>query len=224
VNKSNYPVLYSFRRCPYAIRARIALLICDQKVELREVLLSRKPAPMIEASAKATVPVLCLTDGSVLEQSLEIMQWAVVQCNDTAQLFSNDCQPPHQLELIARNDADFKYWLDRYKYHVRYPEHPLEYYREQGAKFLASLETRLAKSRYLFGARPQLADVAIMPFVRQFSTVDRAWFAGSVSPLLDNWLSGWLENPLFIQSMEKFPRWQAGQAPVYLQGNADQCQ
>ena len=220
MSQDNTPVLYSFRRCPYAIRARIGLLMCGQKVELREVLLRSKPAAMIQASAKATVPVMCLPDGTVLDQSLDIMQWALAQCGDRAQLLSADCQPQQQFELIARNDAEFKHWLDRYKYHVRYPEHSLEHYREQATVFLSTLEVQLVDSAYLFGSHPQLADIAIVPFVRQFCAVDREWFALHASSRLNDWLADWLENPVFKDAMVKYPPWQAAQTPVYIQDAA----
>jgi len=170
---------------------------------------------MIEASAKATVPVMCLTNGEVLDQSLDIMQWALRQSNDPTELFSDHCSPQQQLDLIARNDAEFKYWLDRYKYHVRFPEDSLQNYRERGAEFLATLETRLDTSCYLFGDRPQLADIAIMPFVRQFCAVDRPWFAANGGTALNNWLQDWLGQPLFTGAMVKLPPWEAGQKPIY---------
>ncbi len=190
--------------------------MCDQKVELREVLLRHKPVWMTEASAKATVPVMCLEDGTVLDQSLEIMQWALAQSNDPAGLLSADCQPRQQLALIAQNDTEFKHWLDRYKYHVRYPQNGAEFYREHAMQFVSILEARLADSGYLFGPRAQLADIAIMPFVRQFCSVDRAWFTANVTPALAGWLSDWLEAPLFAEAMAKHPPWRAVTKPVYL--------
>lgn len=170
---------------------------------------------MIEASAKATVPVMCLANGTVLDQSLEILQWALAQ-NTQVQLLSAACQPQQQLDLIAKNDSEFKHWLDRYKYHVRYPEHSPEHYREQGALFLSILENRLVNSPCLFGPYPQLADIAIMPFVRQFCAVDREWFVANTEPSLSSWLNDWLENPFFRNAMVKFPPWQAQQTPVYI--------
>lgn len=191
--------------------------MCKQVVELREVLLSNKPEAMIEASPKATVPVMCLPDGTVLEQSLEIMRWAMKQSEDPARLLSPDCHPQQQLALITRNDSEFKHWLDRYKYHVRFPEYPLEHYRAQAVTFIACLEERLQDSPCLFGLRSQLADVAIMPFVRQFSLVDHDWFVANTSVELNRWLNSWLESALFKAAMTKYPPWQSPQAPVYFQ-------
>ena len=208
-------MLYSFRRCPYAIRARLALQLCELKVELREVLLRDKPQAMIEASAKATVPVLCLVNGEVLEQSLDIMQWALTQSSDPAQLLSESSCPQQQFDLIARNDTEFKYWLDRYKYHVRYPDYSVDHYRSQAARFLQALDTRLSTSRFLFGDRPQLADIAIMPFVRQFNAVDQPWFAANGGLAVNEWLQAWLDLPLFKHTMVKLPPWTKGQDPIF---------
>jgi len=169
---------------------------------------------MIEASAKATVPVLCTADGTVLEQSLDIMRWALREAADPARLF--EVQPKQQLELISRNDEDFKHWLDRYKYHVRFPEHSAEHYRQQGLQFLSLLETHLDHSPYLFGGRVQMADIAILPFVRQFCGVDRRWFESNVSEALRQWLNSWQDSDIFNRAMVKYPIWQPGQAPVLL--------
>ena len=138
---------------------------------------------MIALSEKATVPVLFLTDKRVLDESLEIMRWTLAQSGDPARLFTDASQQQAQLDLIAINDSEFKYWLDRYKYHVRYPELPLEHYRQKAAQFLQQLEVRLSSTEYLFGSRPQLADIAIMPFVRQFSGVEREWFQSGSYPV-----------------------------------------
>lgn len=215
MNRIRYPVLYSFRRCPYAIRARLALQLCELRVELREVLLRNKPLAMIEASSKATVPVLCLQNGEVLDQSLEIMLWAFEQSSDPAKLFSERLCQQQQLDLIAQNDTEFKYWLDRYKYHVRYPDNSLEHYRDMGVLFLELLEKRLSVSFYLFGDRPQLADIAIMPFVRQFRAVDLSWFAANGGVRVNSWLRYWLEHPMFKHTMVKFPPWEKEQDPIY---------
>ena len=149
LNTTDFPVLYSFRRCPYAIRARITLLLCAQCVELREVLLNNKPPQMVALSKKATVPILCLTDKRVLDESLEIMRWAIAESGDPAGLFADTSQQQKQLDLIARNDSEFKYWLDRYKYHVRFPEYPQEYYRRKACQFLHGLEARVASTQHL---------------------------------------------------------------------------
>lgn len=190
------------------------LLMCAQNVEMREVQLANKPPQMIHASAKATVPVLCLPDGNILDESLDIVQWVITRSADPEKLFCIDSEQQSQLELINYNDTEFKHWLDRYKYHVRYPEHPLEYYRGNAERFLAMLEARLDSTAYLFGTRPRLADVAIMPFIRQFASVDRQWFENSLYVAVKAWLAGWLNSPVFKSVMVKHPPWSADQTAV----------
>lgn len=175
-------VLYSFRRCPYAMRARMALRYSGVPLSIVEVSLKAKPAEMLAASPKATVPVLVCADGSVIEQSLDIMHWALAR-HDPDNWLQPGCAA-----LIEENDTRFKVLLDRYKYAIRYPEHPMEYYRAQGAEFLQRLEDVLARSAYLAGPALSLADVALAPFVRQFAHVDRDWFEQAPYPRLNAWL------------------------------------
>ena len=199
------PILYSFRRCPYAIRARMALRYAGIEVELREVSLRNKPEQMLAASAKGTVPVLVLPDGQVIDESLAIMHWAL------------DHSDPEQWRvpalaatsdgLIAQNDGPFKHWLDRYKYADRYPEHTAEHYRGECERLLQPLEKRLQSSRFLQGEQPVLADVALFPFIRQFCFVDPAWFEASAYGGLKAWLSYFLAAPLFNEVMQKKPLW-----------------
>lgn len=196
------------------------MLLCTQQVELREVRLNNKPRQMILASAKATVPVLCLPDGRVIDESLEIMQWAIDAGKKTQQLCGMGNSKQCQLDLINDNDHMFKPWLDRYKYHVRYPEHPLEHYRYNAEQFLAVLEARLNSTTYLFGPHPQLADLAIMPFVRQFAGVDRQWFDDSQYASVRGWLAGWLDSGVFKSAMVNYPVWSAEQQAIIF-GNPD---
>ncbi|PPD12786.1 glutathione S-transferase [Methylophilus sp.] len=196
------PILYSYRRCPYAMRARMAIWAANIQVEVREISLREKPAHLLQISPKGTVPVLQLPDSTVLEQSLDIMQWALAQ-NDPQGWLNAD--PEAMSQLIALNDGDFKKALDRYKYPDRYPEHTQAFYREQGEQFLRRLEEALGQHDYLLGEKPSMADVAIFPFIRQFSAVDAAWFATSTYPQLRVWLAGWLEGPLFAEIMQKMP-------------------
>lgn len=192
----------------------MVLLLCNQQAEVREILLSDKPASMIEASAKATVPVLCMTDGTVLDQSLDIIRWALNQGNDPAGLFNKERE--QQLSLIERNDDEFKYWLDRYKYHVRFPQESAGHYRWQGMQFIASINARLADSPYLFGESPQIADIAVMPFVRQFRGVDQEWFEHNAGNAINQWLRHWLESDSFTRAMTKYPVWKTGLPVVML--------
>ncbi|MHA6289529.1 glutathione S-transferase [Maricaulis sp. CAU 1757] len=197
------PVLYSFRRCPYAMRARLALAVSDTLVEHREVLLRDKPQAMLEVSPKGTVPVLVLPDGAVLEESLDIMRWALTRNDPDRWLAPGDSMWP----LIARCDGDFKHHLDRYKYATRYNDvDPLEH-RAAGRHFLEGLDAQLASGGQLFGARMSLADAAIFPFVRQFAATDRDWFDGLALPNLQTWLAGHLASPLFKRVMHKHEVW-----------------
>ena len=191
------PVLYSFRRCPYAMRARLALRYSGIPLSIVEVSLKAKPAEMLAASPKGTVPVLVCADGSVIEQSLDIMHWALAR-HDPDNWLQPGCAA-----LIEENDTRFKMLLDRYKYAIRYPEYPMEYYRGQGAVFLQRLEDLLAQTPYLCGAALSLADVALAPFVRQFAHVNREWFAGTPYRRLQAWLQRFLDSPLFIAVMAK---------------------
>jgi glutathione S-transferase len=192
-------VLYSFRRCPYAMRARMALRYSGVAVQIIEVSLKAKPAEMLALSPKGTVPVLSV-DGRVIDESLAIMGWALAQ-NDPEGWLLEDDGATHA--LIEENDQGFKYQLDRYKYAERYPEQPMEHYRAEGEVFLSKLEGLLAQREYLLAGHLSLADVALAPFVRQFAHVDREWFGRAPYPRLQAWLQRFLESPLFIAIMAK---------------------
>lgn len=191
--------LYSFRRCPYAMRARMALRYCGVPVEIVEVSLKAKPAEMLAISPKGTVPVLD-ADGRVIDESLEIMRWALAQNDPQDWLLSGDARVA---ELIEANDQVFKVHLNRYKYAERYPEQPMEVYRAEGEMFLRRLEELLEGRDYLLTDHPSLADVALMPFVRQFAHVDREWFAQTPYVRLQAWLQRFLESELFTSIMKK---------------------
>jgi glutathione S-transferase len=196
------PVLYTYRRCPYAMRARMALCYAGIVVEMREITLKHKPAHMLEVSPKGTVPVLVLPDGKVIDQSLDIMHWAL-QVSDVDGWLHADAE--QTMQLIFDNDGAFKQSLDRYKYASRFPEHPLAFYRTQGEAFLLRLEALLSQNRYLLAPKPSLADIAIFPFIRQFAAVDAAWFEASAYPQLQAWLRGWQSSDLFANVMVKHP-------------------
>ena len=203
---SSYPCLYSFRRCPYAMRARLGILFAELQVELREITLKNKPPQMLAISPKGTVPVLQLLDGTVIEESREIMIWALEQ-NDQQGLLNAEVL--HQANaLIDKNDNEFKYWLDRYKYADRHIEMTQTEYRQKGEAFLQLLEELLTKNPYLLGKSLTLADIGIVPFVRQFAHVDRDIFHSLPYPNLQRWLQDWLSHPLFLQAMTKFQPWQ----------------
>lgn len=191
--------LYSFRRCPYAMRARMALRYSGVPVEIVEVSLKAKPAEMLAISPKGTVPVLD-AGGQVIDESLEIMRWALAQNDPDDWLLGGDSRIA---ELIEANDQVFKVHLNRYKYAERYPEQPMEVYRAEGALFLQKLDELLEGRDYLLAGHPSLADIALLPFVRQFAHVDRDWFATTPYERLQAWLQRFLESDLFTAIMKK---------------------
>jgi glutathione S-transferase len=197
------PILYSFRRCPYAMRARLALLISETAFELREVKLSAKPPEMVTASPKGTVPVLVLADGQVIDESLDIMRWALRR-RDPERWLDGD-----ERGLIATNDGAFKHHLDRYKYPHRYGSDPLEH-RAAAFAILAVLEDRLCERPWLCGANRSLVDAALMPFVRQFAVTDQGWFDDQDLPSVRRWLGEQIQSRLFERAMIRIEPWTAG--------------
>ncbi len=206
---SDFPVLYSFRRCPYAMRARMALLVSVIAVDLREVALCSKPAAMIAASPKATVPVLVLPTGEVIDESIDIMRWALAQNDPENWLVGDDAA------LIAANDGAFKHHLDRYKYPDRHGADPIDH-RDAGLAILRDLDGRLQAHTNLCGEPRTLADIAILPFVRQFAAVDAAWFAAQPVPQVQAWLARHTTSALFGQAMFRTKPWVPGDPPIIL--------
>ena len=206
---SGAPILYSFRRCPYAIRARLAIKVSGVRVALREVVLRDKPAALLLASAKATVPVLQLPDGSVLEQSLEIMRWALGQHDPQGWLRLQE--QDEALEWIALNDGPFKQALDRYKYAPRHPERAQSAWRDEAvALMLAPLNARLADRPFLMRDTATLADMAIAPFIRQFAAVEPGWFDSAPFQPLQAWTKRIVSSELFSSVMPRFTAWRPG--------------
>jgi glutathione S-transferase len=205
------PILYSFRRCPYAMRARSALAISGMAYALREVRLSAKPQAMLMASPKGTVPVLILSDGTVIDESLDIMRWTLANQDPEGWLERDDP------ELIAINDGPFKHDLDRYKYPERHGSDSLAH-RKSGLDFLRKLDERLAGAIQLCGPARGLADAAILPFVRQFASVEPAWFADQPLPHLKAWLAGYLGSRLFQIVMRRNAPWSPGDTPIFAEG------
>ena len=205
------PILDSFRRCPYAMRARLSIASSGVRVELREILLRDKAPEFLAASPKGTVPVV--VDGAnVIEESFDIMQWALGQ-NDPENWVS--AMPPQGFDLIAEFDGPFKTFLDRTKYAVRYPEHDTAQSRAGAAGYLRQIDAMLRGQNWLYGAHPTLADFAILPFVRQFANIDRAWFNAQDWPHVVAWLDRFLASDRFQSIMPKYAKWVAGDAPVY---------
>lgn len=205
------PVLYSFRRCPYAIRARLALLQAGVVVELREVDLQRKPAELLALSAAATVPVLDLGGGKELTQSLDIVRWALGQHDPDGWLVRGD--PARDTHLVALTDGPFKQWLDRTKYPERFPEQRADAYRTLAGRCLMEpLEAALTSAACLGGNTPNWADASMFPFVRQFAAIDAARWAAAPWPATQSWLTNWQNSPLFAACMVKVAVWQPGSA------------
>lgn len=196
------PILYSFRRCPYAIRARLAIRISGLPVVLREVKLANKPEALLACSPKGTVPVLQLPVGGVIDESLDIMRWALGQRDPGGWLHGQG------ESLIETNDGEFKHHLDHYKYADRFPEQSMTFYRQQAEGFIGMLEQQLFVTPFLSGESCGLADMAIFPFIRQFAFVDKAWFDQSEYTQLQAWLQGLLNGSLFLSVMDKYAPWQ----------------
>jgi glutathione S-transferase len=195
--------LYSFRRCPYAMRARMALRYSAVEVSIVEVSLKAKPAEMLALSSKGTVPVLEV-DGRVIDESLDIIAWALARHDPQDwRLLENPQGQALTAALIEENDQVFKQHLNRYKYPERHPEQPMEHYRAEGEVFLGRLERLLESRPFLAADHQSLADVALMPFVRQFAHVDREWFAQAPYPHLQQWLQRFLDSELFVAIMAK---------------------
>jgi glutathione S-transferase len=199
------PILYSFRRCPYAIRARLALMQSGVQVELREILLRDKPAPFLAASPSGTVPCL-VTDAGVIDESLDIMVWALRQSDPQGWLD----MPASGHDWIARNDGAFKHSLDRVKYASRYPEEDAQAHLATATAYLAALDTAL--DDWLFD-RPSLAGYAMLPFIRQFAFINKPWFDAQPWPRVQAWLERFLASGSFAAVMAKYPPWAEGDAP-----------
>ena len=189
------------------MRARMALAASGAEVMLREVLLKDKPAELLAASPKATVPVLVLSDGWVIEESLDVMQWAL-EYRDPLNWLEGEALDS---DWISACDGDFKHWLDRYKYAERYPEHAAEDYRQNAEAFIQKLEDQLSSTDWVGGDAANAVDVALFPFMRQFAGVDPSWWQQAPYPHVQQWLENWLNSALFSAIMAKYPRWESGQ-------------
>lgn len=212
------PIFYSFRRCPYAMRARLAIASSGIRVELREILLRDKPQAFLDTSPSGTVPCLSVqrlsvqpglvTDARVIDESLDIMLWALNHADPQGWLN----MPPDGHALIARVDGEFKTALDRTKYATRYPDEDPQEHRAIAAGFLGELDQQI--DGYIYG-KPTLADFATLPFIRQFAFIDKPWFDAQPWPKLQAWLTAFLDSAAFAQIMSKYPPWQSGDAPLY---------
>lgn len=209
-------IFYSFRRCPYAMRARLAICYSQVEVELREVILKDKPTSLLAYSPKGTVPVLVTHDKTVIDESRDIMHWALLQNDRHDWLRVEQPQLQKQISLlIDENDNEFKVILDKYKYADRHPEYSKTEYREQGNRFLNQLELLLNLHSNLIDDNVSLADIAIVPFIRQFASVDKHWFEQCPYPRLRAWLTRHTSSALFTDVMYKYPQWEAGDKATF---------
>ena len=188
------------------MRARMAIAYADINVGLREVVLKDKPPAMLKVSPKGTVPILIDVDGRIIEESRDVMRWALDQNDPDAWLDGLGLDDP----LISACDDDFKHWLDRYKYAVRFPEQDEIWYRGQAEAFLATLEPRLGDAQFLNGSTLSVTDIAVFPFIRQFANVDLKWWESHPYPNVARWLDGLVSSELFIRVMKKYPQWRDG--------------
>ncbi|MGL5064149.1 MAG: glutathione S-transferase [Microcoleus sp.] len=211
---ARYPILYSFRRCPYAMRARLALAVSNRTCELREIVLRDKPLEMLEVSPKGTVPVLVDVGGEVLEESIDIMLWALTQHDPEKWLRPDRGSLAEMVELIAQFDSKFKYHLDRYKYPDRYSGVDAQLHRHEASVHLEQLNTQLNETKYLYGNNTALADMAIAPFVRQFARTDLTWFNEQPWPQLQAWLTQFTDSAIYHSVMHKYPKWESGNPGV----------
>lgn len=199
------PVLYSLRNCPYAMRARMAIFKAKLVVELRDLVLSNKPAEMITASPKGTVPTLVLPTSTVIDESLDVMLWAFNE-SDPDNLLSEDTKEA-SLALVSLFDQEFKPSLEAYKCAKRYHEDNLLECRETCENYIVNLEKRLSQHDYLIDNNERMADIAILPFIRQFAKVERQWYLQSPYPNVRRWLNGYLQSVMFNKVMTKYPLW-----------------
>lgn len=221
-----YPILYSLRNCPYAMRARIAIFKSTQPVLLRDLVLSNKPAEMLIASPKATVPVVVLPDTStsktkVIEESIDVMLWALKSCDPDDLLHQSTIGSEHSLGITTKTesllanmlaivdefDTEFKTCLEQYKCAKRYKENNIVECREACEKYIKQLEQRLTEHAFLMSDKESLLDIALLPFIRQFARVERSWYIQSPYPNVKRWLNSYLQSPMFTKVMAKYPLW-----------------
>ncbi len=210
------PILYSFRRCPYCMRAHMGLKYAALTIELREVSLKELPEQLLDVSASETVPVLVLSKDNVMDESWDILKWALEQ-NDPDNWLGQDNEYLLGAEmLVETNDFSFKDDLDQYKYADRFPEHSEESYRKACEEFIEELEDMLLENRYLLASQLSIADIAVFPFIRQFSLVDKTWFEQSPYPKVQQWLAKLIDTELFQQVFLKHENWKNTDPVIYL--------
>ncbi len=211
--KITLPILYSLQNCPYAMRARLALLLAEQTVQIRATTMKDKPSEMLLASPKGTVPVLVIEeDGEnktqIIDESLDVMLWALHRNDPENLLYSHNAKAlPEMLKVIEQNDTEFKGNLENYKRAKRFHGDDLEACRLECEAFVQTLEQRLSQHEFMMGATPSLLDYALLPFIRQFSRVNKPVFAQERYTKLRRWLRYHLQSRLFSRAMFKYPLW-----------------
>jgi glutathione S-transferase len=208
------PILYSLRHCPFAMRARLAIFKSKKAVELRDVKLTDKPVAMLNASPKGTVPILVVAPAQVIDESLDVMLWSLGKSDPDNLL----CNLPDLLAFINVYDSEFKPCIERYKAAKRYHEFNLNECREACEVHIQDLEKRLSEHTYIFGERESLADIAILPFIRQFAKVERQWYVQSSYVNVKRWLNAYLQSRMFNQVMAQYSIWEEGSEVVVFCG------
>lgn len=214
------PILYSLRHCPFAMRARLAIFKSQQAVELRDVKLTNKPAAMLAASPKGTVPILVVSASHIIDESLDVMLWSLGQSDPDNLLLSSIVELSDLLAFIDIYDSEFKPCIERYKCAKRYHEANLEACRNDCEVYIQNLEQRLSKHDFILGEHESLADIAILPFIRQFAKVERQWYVKSSYRNVKRWLNNYLQSALFNKVMAPHPIWVEGSEPVIFSGKS----
>ncbi|HBV75570.1 MULTISPECIES: glutathione S-transferase [Vibrio] len=222
MHKNNpLPILYSLRNCPFAMRARLAIYQSQVPVLLRDIVLRDKPAEMLTASPKGTVPVLVTSNGTVIEESIEVMLWALSENDPNDLLMSNDDNILDEMrQLIFQFDDKFKPCLEAYRAAKRYHEPNLVECRQSCEHYLSELENRLTQHSFLMAAQESLADLALLPFIRQFAKVERQWYLQSPYPKLRQWLDRYLQSKMFSKVMSKHELWLVNRIDVLMESKS----
>ena len=211
------PILFSFRRCPYAMRARIAIKLCSLECEIREINLKLKNKEFLELSPKGTVPVLVLPDDKIIEESMDIIHWAISN-NDPYNLKLKNLEIYNKdMELISIFDNEFKYHLDRYKYNSRYKGINKEEHKYKARDLLVNLNNSLKEKQWLNGENISISDISILPFIRQYRIADIKWFDEKLElPNINRWLDKFLNSKIFNNVMKKYKIWETTDQKIFL--------
>ena len=211
------PILFSFRRCPYAMRARIAIKLCSLECEIREINLKLKNKKFLEISPKGTVPVLVLPDDKIIEESMDIIHWAISN-NDSYNLKLKNLEIYNKdMDLISIFDNEFKYHLDRYKYNSRYKGINKEEHKYKARDLLVNLNNSLKEKQWLNGENISISDISILPFIRQYRIADIKWFDEKLElPNINRWLDKFLNSKIFNNVMKKYKIWETTDQKIFL--------